>query len=113
MTWVSIGTPSLFGGVFYPCFFVSYFLAAVFGNLISSTVLSSSPPENYTEPSDEIIADMCGIQDCPWNTMNNTNLDKPPDNIVSVAAWLKKLVDYISDKLKIKDVVLYVCDNLL
>ena len=69
---------------FFGMFYMFYLASGIFGNLISTTVLRTSPPENYTAPSQEFIDDNCGINDCPWQTLNNTNLDPVPSDTV----WL-------------------------
>ena len=71
-------TVTLFFGIFY----MFYLASGIFGNIISTTVLKSAPPENYTEPDEDFVSENCGINDCPWNTLNNTNLEPMPDHLV-------------------------------
>ena len=56
----------------------------VAGAVIQTTVLQQGQAENYTGPTDDEI-ELCGLNDCPWNNLTNTNFEKPPSHVVSIS----------------------------
>ena len=69
---------TLFFGTFSTFLMTGY----VVGDIISNTVLSKSHSANYSEPADDMIAQYCGINDCPWFELNMTTFEDPPKYVV-------------------------------
>ena len=69
---------TLFFGIFVTFHASGY----VIGDVVSNTVLRNAPPENYTLPGQEEIEENCGMNDCPWNEVNITTLEEPPESVV-------------------------------
>ena len=68
--------------LFYGLFGTFRMTGYVFGDIISSTVLSKGRSENFSEPDDETIEQYCGMNDCPWLEMNITTFEDPPKTVV-------------------------------
>ena len=53
-----------------------------FGDIISNTVLSKGHSANYSEPDDTLIAQYCGINNCPWLDLNMAAFEDLPKSVV-------------------------------
>ena len=56
--------------------------AAVFGNLISSTILKQAPPENYTMQTEAEVVNTCGMNECPWSNITSNSGKETSKKIV-------------------------------
>ena len=60
----------------------SSLIAQIFGNLVSSLVLSQRP-KNAPDITEEDLK-KCGSKFCPDTNMNSTGLEKPPNETVCI-----------------------------
>ncbi|XP_043202638.1 UNC93-like protein [Amphibalanus amphitrite] len=74
---------------FFGIFFLFFQSAQIWGNLISSLVLSPGGKQLEAVPSEESLA-ICGINYCPGieSASNNTNLERPPESQIYTMAGI-------------------------
>lgn len=74
---------------FFGFFFLAWQTAELWGNLISSLVLSSGEGGggNFTIPSDDALR-FCGAEFCVMGNHNNDNLERPPDSEIFIISTI-------------------------
>jgi hypothetical protein len=78
---------------FFGIFFFLFQCSQIWGNLISSAVLSSGLDKSSTNISVEAL-EKCGASFCPWNlnTTENPNLERPGDSKIYTLATIYLIV---------------------
>ncbi|CAC5400249.1 Protein unc-93 homolog A,UNC93-like protein [Mytilus coruscus] len=71
---------------FFGFFFMVYQTCEIWGNIISSQVLSDEVEDNFTLTTYELRK--CGANYDPGIQMNNTNLDRPNNSKVHILCWI-------------------------